>query len=759
MIRKILAIKNVGVFSSYGAGRDVEFRRLTIIFGENGRGKTTLTAIFRSLQTGNAHYILGRRNLNAADPPEVSILLATQKATFSKGTWDALLTDMEVFDDAFVHQNVHAGDCVDHEHKKNLYRVIVGEEGVKFAECVDDLDSGIKEANKVIANKRAILAIHVPSGLSLDEFIAVPPKEGVEEEIVAKEAELAEFKLSSEIKEKGLLTRLALPNLPDEFHTLLSRELADVSKTAEAQVHAHMHASMDRPDEAWVAQGLQYAKDENCPFCGQGMSRSGLLEAYRSYFGEQYRALKRDIALLLAAVTAALSEKTLLPLQKAMADNHSLCQFWQQLMTLETPALSFDHLQSALEGLRITAQSYVGQKMAEPLEPLVPGSDFECAAAIYEEAKVAIEDHNRAIDTANKSIDCKKAETARADGEMICAGLARLKNNRLRYSAAVDQACRDFVSAGEAKIILDEDKKKAKKKLDEYTAGVFGKYQAEINSLLEKFNAGFRIGKTKSSYIGGTPSSSYVIVINKTAVELGDRKTPDGTPCFKNTLSAGDRSTLALAFFIARLNHDPRLADKTIVLDDPINSQDMSRATCTRQIICRLASQAKQIIVLSHNQYFLKHLWENALHREIKTLQLRRLADQSVVEDWDIETDTRGEYFQNYGVLVMYLEKGSTDLCHVARCIRLVLEEYLHVKSPQEFRRKEWLGTFIEKIRAADPASPLADARQILSELEDVNEFSKKYHHGGDSGADNEPITDRELGAYVNRTLKLVGRY
>jgi hypothetical protein len=44
--------------------------------------------------------------------------------------------------------------------------------------------------------------------------------------------------------------------------------------------------------------------------------------------------------------------------------------------------------------------------------------------------------------------------------------------------------------------------------------------------------------------------------------------------------------------------------------------------------------------------------------------------------------------------------------------------------------------------------------------LEDINDFSKKYHHQqnplGVAGADAEPIDDGELRAFVKRTLALV---
>ena len=77
---------------------------------------------------------------------------------------------------------------------------------------------------------------------------------------------------------------------------------------------------------------------------------------------------------------------------------------------------------------------------------------------------------------------------------------------------------------------------------------------------------------------------------------------------FRNTLSSGDRSTLALAFFLAQLDLDPGLPNKIVVFDDPFTSQDRSRRSCTQQFIRRKSAAAAQVIVLSHDPEFLKVL-------------------------------------------------------------------------------------------------------------------------------------------------------
>src|SRR5688572_25252851 len=141
MLKKIIGIKNVGRFAECGGHGDVEFRQKTYLFAENGRGKSTLCAIIRSLQSGDGAIITGRKRLGQIAAPEVTLRLENRTAAYRNGTWDAPHSDIMVFDSAFVHENVYAGDLVDHGHKRNLHRVIVGRRGVALALSVEQLDS------------------------------------------------------------------------------------------------------------------------------------------------------------------------------------------------------------------------------------------------------------------------------------------------------------------------------------------------------------------------------------------------------------------------------------------------------------------------------------------------------------------------------------------------------------------------------------------------------------------------------------------
>ena len=153
MIRKFIEIKNIGKFNNCFASGDVELKKLTVICAENGRGKTTLCDILRSLKTDNPEYIIGRKTLGNSDVQSANIRLESSNALFNR-RWNNLFQDIEIYDSTFMHENVYAGNYVDHEHKKNLYKVIVGAKGVELTLKVDELDEKIRVRTGISAITR-----------------------------------------------------------------------------------------------------------------------------------------------------------------------------------------------------------------------------------------------------------------------------------------------------------------------------------------------------------------------------------------------------------------------------------------------------------------------------------------------------------------------------------------------------------------------------------------------------------------------------
>lgn len=69
MIERLNLLRNIGQFDSVTPPAHTAFTPFSLIYGENGRGKTTLAVILRSLATNNPELITERQRLGTQNPP------------------------------------------------------------------------------------------------------------------------------------------------------------------------------------------------------------------------------------------------------------------------------------------------------------------------------------------------------------------------------------------------------------------------------------------------------------------------------------------------------------------------------------------------------------------------------------------------------------------------------------------------------------------------------------------------------------------
>ena len=755
---KIVSIKNVGRFLNSAAVGDVTFNRYNLIFAENGRGKTTLCAILRSLQSGEPAYIIGRHTLGSPGPPEVQFLLdGNRLAIFSNGAWNETLPQLAVFDSTFITENVHAGETVDTAQRRNLYRVIIGSQGVGLARRIDDLDAQIRAKNTEIRDAAAAVQRHIPQGMTIETFVGLPEDPDIDTNIAAKERELEAVKQADAIRQRALISKITLPELPASFADLLGKTLEGVAAEAERLVAEHIarHEMAER-GEPWLSEGLGYIRDENCPFCARSLAGVPLIDAYKAFFSDAYHALRDEIGALARDIEADFGDREIAAIERTADQNEAGGEFWQQYSTFDPPQLGEPgDVAESLAALRKAALALLERKAAAPLEPLQPDEAFREARAASEQARDTVSAYNAAVDTANAIVAAKKLETEAANVQAAEEALARLKAQNTRHTQAVREACETYQAHLTEKADFERQKTETREELDEHTGQVIAQYGQSINRYLDRFNVGFRITTPTHAYHGGTPISSYKILINETPVDLGDASTPLDRPSFKNTLSAGDRSALALAFFLSQLEQDPDRADKVVVLDDPFTSQDNFRRNHTAFQIKSCGEACAQTVLLSHDPNFLKLVWDKLAPADRKTLQLARIGEENTaVAEWDIEKAVQARYRGDVEVLQKYHTLGEGEPRDVIQKIRPVLEGYCRNLYSTQFTDQDSLGTMVGKIRAAGAAHPL---HAIVDHLEELNDYCRRYHHGENPNAATELIDDNELKGYVKRTLTLAG--
>lgn len=290
--------------------------------------------------------------------------------------------------------------------------------------------------------------------------------------------------------------------------------------------------------------------------------------------------------------------------------------------------------------------------------------------------------------------------------------------------------------------------------LEQHRTAVFPGYQTAINVYLARFNAGFRLDQMTHANTRGGPTCTYNVLINNTPVAVGGADLVPGEPSFRSTLSAGDRNTLALAFFFASLDQDQNLANKVVLIDDPISSLDEHRALTTVQEIRRLSQRAAQVMVLSHTKPFLARLWEGTDSTMRAAMEVVRDGAGSTLRSWDVAQDSITEHDRRNARMREFLTSGTGDRREVARSVRPHLEAFLRVAYPEWFPPGTLLGPFRNLCRQR-----LGTPEQILDqhateELDNIVEFANRFHHDTNPAWETEAINDGELRGFVERTLR-----
>ena len=758
MLKKIISIRNIGRFRNSAAPGNPELSRYTLIVGANGFGKTTLCSVLRSLKTGDPTHITGRRTLGVEELPTVELLFPGGQNRFDGAAWSAPYPSLAIFDGTFVAENVHSGEVVEIDHRRNLYRIIIGEEGVRLAEEDARLARQSREKTREITAAARAIQPHIPAGMGLNAFHALPVDREIDARIANQEHTVEAVRQARQISNRPALSEIGVPSPPDELTTLLARSIDDIAQDAETRLAEHLAAhGMEADGGNWIAKGLEHGDGKSCPFCGQDIRGLSLVAAYRAIFSDRYKALRREITGMRSQIAEQFGEGAIGRLNIRAEQNYGAVEFWSRYCAFDPVPLTVpDNIAGAVRVFGQAAVTLLNCKDRAPLEPIHPDDTFDAAVATLQATHTKAQQISNSIRALNALIAAKKEETGAANVQAAETELIHCRAVKVRHTDPVAGQCADHVRLTNEKDAIELRKDEIRVRLDEHTSEVIRPYEMCINNYLDAFNAGFRITETKHGYPGGTAASTYRLVIENTIIELGDRRTPTDLPSFKNTLSSGDRTTLALAFFLAHLEQDQYLAAKTVVFDDPFSSQDAFRRRQTVHEISKVGQICAQVIVLSHDATFLKQVWDKAAADERVALTLADQRAQGVkIMPVELERACQGRTATDIDDLLAYLTTGAGQALDLIRKMRAVLESYCWTTYPACFQAgQDWLGDIIRKIREGED---LHHAHALYDELHQINDYTREHHHGEDvADATPNQIDLQELTGYIKRTLRIV---
>ena len=745
MLVKLDELKEIGRFASF-KHKAPQFAALSLVYARNGYGKSTISAVLRSATEDQPDYITSRRKLDARAPCSVKSTWASGAVNFENGKWTAAPTDTYVFDQEFVQKNVHVADSVTRDNKRSLLPVILGEEGVRLARKIVDLDQEQRDTATALKDLVGrIKALH-PAVDNVSNYCSVPIPADIDAKVAAagRAEELARQTVA--VREKTPPKKIALLAF-DDFRKVASGTIDAIGGDVAAKVKRHLREHALGPQgDRWLKYGIEHQQGDACPFCSQSTKGVDIVEAFRAFYSEAYAGLiaARDAATanLRGALDPAAGGWS-----AVVEANAKDFEFWQTVADLsDVPRLELldrTTIEAGLDRLEKRLQD----KLTDPL------SVIDLDDPTIESAFALIARYNEGIGRCARSIEAAKEAGQFADLRASQTQHSKLKALEARQREPMKALALDYMETEKKRDALVLEKEMAQRELTTYAPATIAARQATINALLRNFGCDFQIVDAKANFVGREPNTDFAIAIGDGKVSAGEKS--ESKPSFKTVLSAADKTTLALAFFLTQVRADPHLKDLVVVFDDPFNSQDMNRQFETTSQIRAVASQVAQVIVFSHDPRFL-HMIEKDAATPLIEFQLQcSQAGEGVISPWSSADEIKDLYVRNSEIIREYASHGTllknvTEVS-VLQAIRPFLEDYIRARFPGRFQELVMLDAMIGAIEGAGASDPLFP---YVADLRALNEYTRPNMHGGGQAPNPDALR-----AQCKRVIGMVGTY
>ena len=758
MLKRISHLRNIGAFQDCQA-RPVGFEKITLIYGRNTYGKSTLGDVFSSLQKNDPTGVISRASIPGNDQGQlVDMGFATEgenerdgRALFRQGVWARGLSPshlLRVYDDAFYHEHVFAARKFTRDTKVKFSDFILGQQGVIAAREIEQKKS---EKRQQTTRKNALTRDALNGIEAFDDFIATPPPESIDDLITERDRLREEhITITRQKRESGAIRNRS--NLSEiQFSTrfedgannlnqLLQTSIETHHEAAKAKLESHIRDHVQREDgaERWIQQGLGFNNGENCSFCGQTYDDNALalLDAYQQCFNDEYERHERFV------IQGAERYLPMLTATLPAADDHVFEQ--NELVFQVYPELIEDEqYQSALERYQVSKNEMLTltQNLREPIHAL--NEAFQQAVILKKatphQALDAIDSNNvidsfKAVNThvatfneevneVNRLLNAfkesindeeidRRIETITAQGTDIAGQI-------LRYEKR--EPCSEYQQANTTITALETEIPRLEKMLRDEQSDYLDTFYETINRYFTSLGSYEFVLERGLDRSGHRPV--YFLKIKFRGQDINEVD-------LDKVFSESDRRALGLSVFLASLDAmtDDDLVKTVVVFDDPVTSFDDHRVTQTHMKMIELSGRCEQIILLSHfkegiAQFLQTHAFGN--RHAIKLINITKDAISCRLEVGDIDAFLRSVHDECREDIMDFIERRVDRLKHRPRVFLEAELAYRFGKQIREYNvTNDSLSHRIDGLLASGVVSPA-----ISTQLHHWREALNPEHH------------------------------
>ncbi|GAA9437610.1 AAA family ATPase [Helicobacter pylori] len=683
-----------------------EFKHYNIIFGNNGCGKTSLTRAFELLISKNKH-IEKYRTISTAESPSIEFECKDESYTIEPNSnIGAPSFKVEIYNSDFLHNNapfnsefglkelddgviILEGSVLGEETKEiNQLKDFMGKvekekKKIKDENSAETLiakqESEIKKCDEEIEKIRKKVTSRTIQ-ITLDEikinnFCEVSKNHFKYQEDALTNLEKDFDELDEAMKEFDDLKEMKLPKdyqtIKDKLESLFS---FDIDKEA-GQVSKEIKEHISKVGREFIEKGIELQKkmpDNACPFCTQEITNN-IIQAYTSYFNKSIEQFNQK--------SLKMSETL-----KKILEQWNIKEILQSFERFE-PFMKKDFstnkesLENALEQIKVLLeklQKEVGKKEGVKNEKEFQETDKKLSEN-YENLQKCV-DETRNILKQKKE---QKEKLEKLKTELKEARIKKAKHDSYDWQKSKEEAERKLSVLNCRHERLNRLLEKINKKLK----GLYDQKRPDIETINNYLKA---LNLPKYSL-----DKDYRIVLNSDALENSEANI---------ILSDGEKTTLAFAYFLARLKlfyKKEDLKNLVVVIDDPISSLDEQRIYNTTCLVAKINQELAreklsneedkaQVFVLTHNHTFMVRLI-NMVGKHACYFQLERHQGQLKI----VCKDKVKGYFDTFYLLLfkeVYVfakkEKVQDDFneaINYGNKVRVLLEGFLKINFINSF--------------------------------------------------------------------------
>ncbi|GAA9659623.1 AAA family ATPase [Helicobacter pylori] len=705
MAINIKKIKSFKAFCGLDAIEMGEFKDYNVIFGSNGCGKTSLTRAFELLISKNKH-IEKYRTISTAESPSIEFECKDGSYKIEPNNNIGVPSfKVEIYNSDFLHNNapfnsefgfkklddgviILEGSVLGEETKeinqlKNCReKVEKRQKKIKDENDTETLsaeqESKIKEYDEEIEKIRKEVTSKIK--ITLDDIKINNICEVSKDDFKVQEDALTNLEKDFDELDKAMkkfddLKEMELPKdyqtIKDKLESLFS---FDIDKEA-GQVSEEIKEHISKVGREFIEKGIQLQKEmpnNKCPFCAQEITNN-IIQAYTSYFNKSIEQFKQD------SLEVSWTLKKILEQWNIKEILQSFERF--ELFMKKDFSTNKESLKNALEQIKVLLEKL--QKEVDKKEGVENEKEFQ---EIDKKLSEIYKKLQQCVGETGNILNQKKEQKKKLD--KLKTELKEAKIKKAKHDSYDSQ----------------KSKEEAKRKLS-----VLNCRHERLNRLLEKIDK-----KLKELYDQKRPDietinnylkalnlpkysldKDYRIVLNSDALENSEAKI---------ILSDGEKTTLAFAYFLARLKlfyKKENLKKLVVVIDDPISSLDEQRIYNTTCLVAKInqelareklsnEKEKAQVFVLTHNHTFMARLI-NMVGKHARYFQLERYQGQLKI----VCKDEVIGYFDTFYLLLFKevyafakkekVQDDFNEAINYGNKIRILLESFLKINFIDSF--------------------------------------------------------------------------